>query len=377
VNRFIIAAVAVFLAVYCQANVANAVAISTPIYRLTDLGTLGGTTSGAAGVNDNGQVAGAAATPGGTSHAFLYSGGVMTDLGTLGGTFSSGADAINSAGEVVGQASTSAGLQHAFLYSGGAMSDLGTLGGTFSVAQGINAAGSIVGRSVNSGGQVHAFLYSGGMMTDLGTLGGASSSALGISVNGQIVGYANLSSGQQEAFLYSNGDMTDLGNLGGTHGSGAVAINAAGQIAGGSYVSGGGGPEHSHAFLYSGGVMKDLGTLGGPFSGSYGMNDLGQVVGYSDLPNSAGDAGFLYSGTVMTNINTLLDNSAQGWNLIDAVGINNNGWIVGDAYNPSHVLHAYLLTPVPEPNPLLLSAIGAAMVLIYIRRRVCRRERPV
>ena len=74
--------------------------------------------------------------------------------------------------------------QHAFLYSNGTMTDLGTLGGTVSVATGINTAGQVVGNS-NITGDVdfHAFLYNNGTMTDLGTFGGTISSASGIKVN--------------------------------------------------------------------------------------------------------------------------------------------------------------------------------------------------
>jgi probable HAF family extracellular repeat protein len=54
-------------------------------YTLTDLGTLGGLESWGTGINANGQVVGYSYVSGTHSHAFLYSKGMMTDLGTLGG----------------------------------------------------------------------------------------------------------------------------------------------------------------------------------------------------------------------------------------------------------------------------------------------------
>ncbi len=71
----------------------------------------------------------------------------MADLGTLDGTFYSVAIGINAAGQVVGRSFAGGGAHHAFLYSGGVMSDLGTLGGTFGEASGINDAGQVVGTS--------------------------------------------------------------------------------------------------------------------------------------------------------------------------------------------------------------------------------------
>ena len=93
----------------------------------------------------------------------------MTDLGTLGGSYSS-AFAINNSGQIVGMAyvpGTSA--YHAFLYSNGTMTDLGTLGGAVSQAEGINDSGQVVGYLTGSGVQ-HAFLYSGGSMIDLNSV---------------------------------------------------------------------------------------------------------------------------------------------------------------------------------------------------------------
>ena len=56
------------------------------VYRLTDLGTLGGPTSRATHVNSAGQVVGASTTKAGATHAFLYTDGAMKDLGAVGGT---------------------------------------------------------------------------------------------------------------------------------------------------------------------------------------------------------------------------------------------------------------------------------------------------
>ncbi len=61
-----------------------------------------------------------------TTRAFYYSNGVMTDLGTLGGA-SSDARGLNDDGDVVGTAQNAAGQPRAFLYRSGVMTDLNTL----------------------------------------------------------------------------------------------------------------------------------------------------------------------------------------------------------------------------------------------------------
>src|SRR5437868_2271722 len=138
-------------------------------YVITDLGTLGGASSGAFGVNSSGQVVGYAYLAGDASyHAFLYGNGHMTDLGTLGGSFSI-AFAVNDMGQVTGYGETPTGSNHAYLFNQGTMNDLGTLGGTFSFGQGINNLGEVVGESaLPRGGLVLPFSDTGGLMQPLG-----------------------------------------------------------------------------------------------------------------------------------------------------------------------------------------------------------------
>ena len=75
-------------------------------YSMTNVGTLPGYTHSfyVAGLNNSGQVVGSAYSINGTYHGFLYSGGTMYDLGTLGGAAGEQlpAHAINNNGQVVG-----------------------------------------------------------------------------------------------------------------------------------------------------------------------------------------------------------------------------------------------------------------------------------
>lgn len=77
---------------------------AVPLYRLTNLGTLGGATGIASAINDRGQIIGRADTAAGLTHAALFDptgAGDNRDLGTLGGDRSR-ANAINAADQIVG-----------------------------------------------------------------------------------------------------------------------------------------------------------------------------------------------------------------------------------------------------------------------------------
>jgi probable HAF family extracellular repeat protein len=216
-----------------------------------------------------------------------------------------------------------------------------------------------------SSGAFHAFLYSNGQMIDLGTLGGSYSMGRGINNAGQITGFASTSNVVGHAFLYSNGQMTDLGSLGTTSlnvgSSSGHAINNSGQVTGSSSSL---LHESTHAFLHSNGQMVDLGSLTGigGSSDGYAINDEGQVTGYSS--SFGGPHGFLYSNGQMVDSNDLID-PALGITLQEATGINNHGQIVANGVGASPRVHAYLLTPVPEPSTWALLSISFLGLLVW------------
>ena len=208
----------------------------------------------AAAINDAGQIAGSVqngrtdAQGAEVAHAVMWTAGEPVTLGALGGDYSR-ALAINSSGDIVGKADLprayfAASLHgysrrtHAFLWRGGRMTDLQTLGGDNSLACGINDHGQTVGYSETQGGDVHACLWQNGTPVDLGALpGGSRSEAVAINNQGIAVGNSDTDvTGNTRATLWHAGRSIDLNarliEQGGWQLTQAMAVNNRNQIAG-------------------------------------------------------------------------------------------------------------------------------------------------
>jgi probable HAF family extracellular repeat protein len=348
-------------------------------YTVTDLGTFGGTLVFPFDLNNRSDVVGTASLPADSVlRAFLWRGGVMSDLGTLGGA-NSDAVAINQYGQITGAAETGLSVTfssqcfdpqqqcHAFLWDHGVMKDLGTLpGGESSGAAWINSSGRVVGASdittsvnpLNGVPDYHAFLWENGEMKDLGTLGGPASVAQNSNDSGQVVGNSQFNSdinpdyGRPDfhAFLWDNGKMVDLnagGGLGGAEGE-AVYINSKRQIVGFATLP---GEASFHAFLWENGVMSDMGTLPGDvFSFASTIDNQGRVVGYSATEDFSAMSAVLWKNGVITDLNTLIPADSDFY-LLGATSINPRGEITGNGVRLSTgELHGFLLSPIPGSN---------------------------
>ncbi|HWZ97695.1 MAG TPA: hypothetical protein VN025_08040 [Candidatus Dormibacteraeota bacterium] len=232
---------------------------------MSDLGTLpGGANSIAYAINNAGTIVGYSSSPNSGQRAAIFANGTVTDIGALNdfGTPGAGisiAHAVNNKGQIAGwsynfDTSVNGFSTHAFLFTNGVMRDIG---GITAMGAGLNDNGKVVGTATYPDGEIHATRFEGtGAYTDLGNLkcviqdpitllpgialacinGQGNSAASAINNFGQIVGNSDTQTDGQHALLYLNGRLRDLNwyipaNSGWVLQT-ATAINDAGEIVG-------------------------------------------------------------------------------------------------------------------------------------------------
>ncbi|MAE68168.1 MAG: hypothetical protein CMJ18_28290, partial [Phycisphaeraceae bacterium] len=294
----------------------------TAIYEIIDLGTLGGPSSTAAGLNASHQVVGQSLVDPSPARAraFIWDPAAgMTALDLIEGYTLDQAAAVADDGTAVGTARNAAFDERAVMWGEAGPVDLGTLGGAWSRGADVNETGQIVGTSaLPEGGEpdaietFHAFLWQDGIMTDLGTLGGTRSQAKAISDSGQVVGLSFPQDAPTfHAFSWQDGVMIDLGTLGGPASS-AHDVSVSGLVVGDADLDrlDREGFNQYHAAVWREGRVTDLGTLGGEFSSALGINETGRIVGWSemrrkDVLGQPVEHAFVYDHDGMRNLNDL------------------------------------------------------------------------
>jgi probable HAF family extracellular repeat protein len=346
----------------------QAAAPAAPRYTILDLGYFGNSFGvSASAINEGGQVAGVAWTPGGP-RSFRTGPNEAIDLATDlidNGVAADGewlAQDLNDAGQVVGYANLPFSEYPANLRSFRTQPNQPIHPGTDMVTElpsdafGINASGQVIGtvyrqqyldqgnhgyypRTFRTGPNQRVSLPSNSLGEVYPDAGGTVSPA-DINDAGQVTGQAYLIlDGYSRAFRLQSGqrynESTLLGTLGGEHSYG-TAINNLGQVAGASYVSAG----HIEAFCTRPNrsinpATDRLGTLGGNYSWTIAVNDRGQVTGTSRTADGRFHA-FLWEDSngneqsdpgEMIDLNSVLP-ANSGWELTAAGALNEKGQIV-------------------------------------------------
>ena len=351
-------------------------------YRLIDLGPVGNPPGTPYFIANRGTVAGAVES-GGSVHAVLWSEGQRIDIGGLGGP-NSQAFGVNDRGQVVGEAQgsetntedfcgfnafglvPSANTCKAFLWQSGAPIELpNTLGGVNAVANQINNRGDVVGFAETNQpketgcavGRLAPVIWRNGSMRALATYAGdPDGAAFAINDNGQAVGTsgtcAPFNVNSQLSLLEAHAVLWDadgsvrlipgLGGDGGFAGNHACGINNLGQVVGHSDLAGDTG---FWAFFWS----RETGTVPlKPFDGDFAslaisINDRGQVAGAS-LDGNFNLRAMLYENGEGIDLNTLVTGETPMY-LQGAFSINASGEITGFGQTPDGEVHGFLATP--------------------------------
>jgi probable HAF family extracellular repeat protein len=325
---------------------------------ITNLGTLGGPSSAVPwiGLNDEGVVSGISHTdiedpldedwacelvgflPQTTDlicRGFVWEGGPMRELPTLGGNHGFGAG-INNAGHIVGWAET-------------AIEDPTC---SESSAQKLQFRAVLWDPKDGSNGKIKA--------TELPPYpGDSTSAATAINDNGQAVGISGdcdqavgRYSARHAVLWERNGKVTEVPNLGGTTWHTPMDINLAGDVVGFSNPDEPGdevGDFIARAFYwpYGGTIAEDLGTLeGDAFSQAFAINARRQVVGVS-FGGAAGSRAFIWEGGELIDLNELVDIEPDV--LQSAQDINDAGQITGRVRDAATgEILAFIASPVSD-----------------------------
>jgi probable HAF family extracellular repeat protein len=304
----------------------------------------GGASARPNGINASGKIA---LYGGGTPHSFLWDQGAFTPI-EVPGARGTTALAINAADQVIGTFDDGGPYDRGFLWDKGTITLLDAPGALTTQPRAINAHGQIVGLYVDTSFGTHAFLWDKGQFKTIDPPGAGGARANGINAAGQIVGGSG-----DHGLLWDQGTFTTIDFPGpGVFATQAFAINAAGQIVGrfGNAFS-----NLFDSFLWEKGVFTRIDRPPDATSlEAIAINPAGQVVGTYGCCISTQvftSHGFLWDKGTLTTIDP------PGAAITEIFGINAVGEFVGWS-TPDRLtqLHGFLARFESFSDPAVVNA---------------------
>ena len=347
------------------------VTVSEPVfdtYSVIDLGTLGGDSSCAKGINNLNQAVGWSLKSDGSYRAFIYEDGVMTDLGILGSDVCSEAYNINDFGDIVGM--SYGGNYHPVRFNGdGTVTELDMPSGCLNgIAFKINDAGQILASGWDAGYRGFSYVVSGSSLIKFPMFTMYNYSGIDfVDINnaGSLAGSYNQSSGACFYDSYNNellkfgvektrfGGINSLGQCAGNYSWDSIYTPPYEYNFGFIFDSRQGVPD-SFVLTGDGYILCSLedvysmATSANTFHSFRAINNAGVSVGIQDLGQQDFRAVILRSGaSSMVDLNTMLTPAAiaDGWVITEASDINDQGCIVGVARQNGGSDRAVMLVP--------------------------------
>ncbi|MBY0370671.1 DUF3466 family protein [bacterium] len=325
------------------------------LFKLEDLGTLGGGYSTATAITNNGLVTGYSSILGGTLHGFYWSPTAgMVDINPSGGT-TFGYD-INSSGKVVGQ---TGGQAFSWTQSGG----ITLLDPTFQgAALSVNVGGLVVGYR-EDGTADRSIRWNALTNAPTVRFPTADTRAVAVGATGGVVGTEN--DGASGYFSAASGIRTSTGSFI------PFDYNDSGVAAGGSH-------GVASSFDVNTLTMLELGKLLSTDSSSTarGISSDGWIVG-----DSSESGAFLYDPiNGMRSINSLLDPAYGDWRVSSLNSISPDGKLMAGTAWVHGEEHAVVLqiqtSAVPEPTLIGMMVIpfeGAKLGYDWMENNVAKR----
>lgn len=259
---------------------------------------------------------------------------------TLGGTLSWVAG-FDGSGRVVGDSSLTGDFEnHIMVIDGGVVRDLGTLGGESSYSSAVNQSGVLVGTSVDGDGlswAVYADPATGYTLEKI-PVRFEVMAPYDINSKGRIVGFAK-SGNQAFCWLFDVGGGFQTLSIPALPGCTPIGINDKNKIVG--QLKMGGGIYKAFVTGEDGVTPVDLGIQSSS-STAYAINNDGTIVGW--YADGTGNHAFVthWPGLKINKLDGLVVDLPVGVSLVYATAVNDHGVIAAEASNG----HAYLLTPL-------------------------------